>query len=80
MHRRKISIEEIHEALKKGDTIEDYPDDTPFPSRLISAIVHSRPIHVVAADNPETGETIIISVYEPNVIKWDSYYKTRRKS
>lgn len=79
MHARKITIEEIRQLLLKGEVIENYPDDKPFPSRLVSGMVGSRPIHVVAAENNKMKETIIVSVYEPNIIKWDPYFKKRRK-
>jgi len=46
--------------------IEEYPDDTPYPSRLILGWNGTKPLHVVIADNNEDKETIIITAYEPN--------------
>ena len=35
MFERKVSIEEVRYVLETGEVIEEYPDDTPYPSRLI---------------------------------------------
>ena len=64
--------------LTTGETIEDYPDDTPFPSRLVLGWVGSRPLHVVAADNPEEENTIVITVYEPEPDQWEVGFRRRR--
>ena len=53
-------------------TFEDYPDDTPFPSRLTLGRVDERPVHVVWATATGTGRVVIITVYEPNPEEWDN--------
>lgn len=78
MNERGITVREIHEALETGTVIETYPDDTPYPSRLILAWRGPRPIHVVVADNPQDDETIVITAYEPNPNQWDSAFSRRR--
>ena len=35
MFERRITEEEVRATLKGGETIEDYPSDTPYPSRLM---------------------------------------------
>jgi len=35
--------------------------------------------HVVAADNRKAGETIVITVYEPNPEEWEPDFKRRKK-
>jgi len=35
MARRNISAAEVRRVLTDGETIEEYPDDTPYPSRLV---------------------------------------------
>jgi hypothetical protein len=35
MFERDISVEDVRRVLSEGAVIEDYPEDTPFPSRLI---------------------------------------------
>jgi hypothetical protein len=76
---RRISPEEVCRILETGVAIENYPDDLPFPSRLVVGTVGSRPLHVVVADNRQDGEMVIITVYEPDPDKWDDDF-SRRKS
>ena len=80
MFERRITELEILEVLKRGKTIEDYPADLPYPSRLILGVVNGRTLHVVAADAKESQETIIITVYEPDPGSWQPGYENRRKS
>jgi hypothetical protein len=49
MFQRRISDSDIRELLGLGVIIEEYPDDVPYPSFLISGMVNSRPLHVVMA-------------------------------
>ncbi len=35
MFERRISVEDVNAALVNGKIIEDYPDDAPYPSRLL---------------------------------------------
>jgi len=51
MFERRISVDDVLQVLGAGDVIEDYPEDLPYPSRLMLGRVKNRPIHVVAADN-----------------------------
>ncbi len=78
MFERNISVEDVHSVLDTGEIIKAYPDDTPYPSRLILGWSGDRPLHVVAADNPAEGETIVITTYEPDPGQWDSDFKRRR--
>jgi hypothetical protein len=78
MIERGISKPEILEVLN-GEMIESYPNDSPYPSRLMMALINHRPLHVVAADIPETGETVIITVYEPDLRRWDVTFRLRRR-
>ena len=43
---------------------------TPYPSRLIVGCYKGRLIHVVAADNFDDEEIIVITVYEPAPSEW----------
>ena len=76
---RDISIDEVESVLETGEVIEEYPDDTPFPSRLTLGLPNNRPLHVVAADETDTDITHIITAYQPDPEKWDESFK-RRKS
>lgn len=79
MRQRRILVDEIEYVLDHGDEIETYPDDTPFPSRLMLGSPSGRPLHVVAADEPAAAITYVITVYEPDPTKWDADFR-RRKS
>ena len=74
-----IRSEEVGEALMKGERIEEYADDTPLPSYLMLGSARGRVLHVVAADDPEAQETIVITTYSPDPNEWEADYKTRRK-
>lgn len=77
MFQRGISVEDVRSALVTGKTIIDYPDDQPYPSRLMLGWCETRPIHVVAADT-EDGETIVITVYEPDPALWEAGYERKK--
>jgi len=78
MFQRKITKEEVLYVMEKGEVIEDYPDDSPYPSQLFFGKIGSRPLHVVAAKIFLEKETIIVTVYEPDVEKWDKDFKQRK--
>ena len=68
----------MRQALTIGSVIESYPDDTPYPSYLVLGWRGARPIHVVAADNVASNETIVITVYEPEPDRWESDFRRRK--
>lgn len=35
MFQRQVSKQDVRVVLETGETIESYPDDAPFPSRLV---------------------------------------------
>lgn len=78
MFQRQISIDDVRQAMTNGEVIEYYPMDTPYPSRLILGRRGSRPVHVVVADNAESQETIVITVYEPDLSRWEPGFKRRK--
>lgn len=80
MYQRVISEVEVRHVIETGETIEDYPDDSPYPSRLVLGWSGSRPIHVVVADNVDDQENIVITVYEPDPTEWEPDFKRRKKS
>ncbi len=77
MFQRHVDEKDVRSVLETGEIIEVYPDDTPYPSRLILGWLESRPLHVVAADNIADNETIVITVYEPEQDKWSPNFKRR---
>jgi Domain of unknown function (DUF4258) len=79
MVERRIAVADIEQVLTLGDVIEDYPNDTPFPSALYTGRTASGlPVHVVAARNTSEGSTIVITVYSPTPERWDATLRTRR--
>lgn len=79
MFQRRISKEEVRQVVAAGETIETYPTDKPLPSRLMLGWIGSRPIHVVAADDASAQETIIVTVYQPDIEEWESGFKRRAR-
>jgi hypothetical protein len=79
MFQRRISDQEVRHVIETGDTIEIYPEDNPYPSRLVLGRYGSRPLHVVVADNAVDQEIIVITVYEPNRDQWDEGFRRRRQ-
>ena len=78
MFQREINGQDVRHILTTGETIETYPQDTPYPSRLILGWCGDRPVHVVAADNITDHEIVVITVYEPNSEQWMPDFKRRK--
>ena len=79
MFERHISPEDVRFVVESGETIQEYPDDTPYPSRLMLGWKIKRPIHVVVADNEANNEKIIVTVYEPDTAQWTDDFKRRKR-
>ena len=75
-----ISSGNVRKVLEDGETIEDYPEDRPYPSRLVFGRAGERPLHVVAAYNALEDEAIVITAYEPDPERWEPDFKRRRKA
>lgn len=78
MFERRINDEDVRRVLVTGEVIEKYPDDHPYPSYLAVGFCGPRAIHVVAADNQEDQETVVITVYEPDPAQWDPMFRRRQ--
>lgn len=79
MFERNISRDDVRAMLATGEVIREYPDDTPYPSRLILGWRGKRPLHVVAADNHAAQETIIITVYQPDPDQWEPDFRSKKR-
>ena len=79
MFERNISEIDVHKILQNGKIIEEYPQDIPYPSKLIFGWIEKRPLHIVVGINVIGNETIIITVYEPSLRKWNEDFETRRE-
>ena len=74
---RGVSRAQVLEVIEKGEIIEEYDDDKPFPSALILGFVGKRPLHVVVALN--TGTAFVITVYEPQSNLFGPDFRDRKK-
>ena len=77
MFQRSISTSDVAAVLTEGKCIIAYPDDTPYPSRLMLGWRGECPLHIVAADTPES-ETIVITVYEPDPALWEPGFERKK--
>lgn len=66
--------------LLKGECIEEYPDDTPYPSALFLGLFEKIPIHVVASFDKVNSIVYIITAYKPSLKVFEVDYRKRRKS
>lgn len=80
MDQWKVDARILPALIKDGEVLETYPQDRPYPSRLILGWEGAEPVHAVAADVPGGEETIIITVYRPEADRWDNDFRTRRQS
>jgi hypothetical protein len=78
MAERGFSPDIIKSVIENGTVIKSYPDDTPYPSRLILGFDGKRPVHVVSAYNSENDTEYVITVYEPDLLKWSDDFTERR--
>ena len=74
---REISRSEILNAVMRGEIIDTYPADRPYPSCLL---FHNDelPVHVVAAVDPATSIGHVITAYRPDLGHFEADLKTRR--
>ena len=74
---RRISLQEMKEAIIKGEVIEDYPNDRYGPSCLIfGETAVGRPLHIQCS-YPSRLLIKIITLYEPDPTLWIDF-KTRK--
>ena len=78
MFERGISKNEIVEIIESGEIIEEYNDDYPYPSSLMFKMVSGKPVHIVLADNKSENQKIIVTVYIPDTVNFESDFKTRK--
>lgn len=79
MFQRRITEIDVRDAIEHGETIEEYSTDEPYPSRLVLGGPAGRPLHVVIAENAEANEAIVVTVYEPDLQRWEAGFRRRRK-
>lgn len=78
MFDRRVHEEEVATVARSGEVIEEYPQDTPFPSFLILGLIGEQPLHVVIGVEASTRICYIVTVYRPDPSLWDSAFRIRR--
>ena len=78
MFERGIRRDDVLAVMAQGETITEYADDKPYPSRLLLGSVETKPLHVVLAFNEATGLCIVVTAYEPAPEQWNSEFRTRK--
>ena len=78
MIERNIPVDAVRDVLENGEVIEEYLADEP-PRYLMLGWSGTRPIHVVGEDDPVTGETTAVTVYEPDIKLWKDNFTKRRR-
>jgi hypothetical protein len=79
MLEQRISRADAKHIVSAGEMIENYPDDTPFPSALFFGLWQNQPAHVVIAYDQATEMAFFVTVYRPDSTHFEADYKTRRK-
>jgi len=77
MFERGISVDDVRAVIAQSETIQAYPDDKPYPSKLLLGWIGSRPVHVVVAEDASDGILIGVTAYEPDPVHWDSEFKRK---
>jgi hypothetical protein len=78
MFERDISnIADLRRLLAEGETIEEYSNDFPNPTRLILGWLDDAPVHMAVSENRKTNETIIVTVYIPDPAQWMDDFRSR---
>jgi hypothetical protein len=67
----------ILEIVENSEIIETYPDDTRGSSFLILGFHSNKPYHLVLSVKSDI--VFVITIYEPNLDKFENDYKTRKK-
>jgi|WetSurSiteA1Bulk_404760.scaffolds.fasta_scaffold02602_2 hypothetical protein len=79
LFQRQTGAAAVLHVLNTGATIEQYPDDLLYPSRLVLGWWALRPIHVVVADNTEEGISLVVTAYQPDSEEREPDGRRRRK-
>ena len=79
MLERSIKREDVLSGLTKGEIINFYEDDKPFPSYLLLCYIQGIPLHIVFSINEPENILYIITVYNPSSNYYESDNQTRIK-
>lgn len=71
---------DVRAVLEAGDVIEAQDLDDQATKRIYFAHFDSVPLHVVAIDDGGLKETQVVTVYEPDLQRWQPGFRQRRTS
>ncbi|MCX6029248.1 MAG: DUF4258 domain-containing protein [Chloroflexi bacterium] len=75
----RLTFDEVYFSVMRGEIIEAYPTDKPYPSCLIlGQTFGGDPVHSVWAYNPQNRWAVLITVYRPDPRRWIDW-RTRRR-
>ena len=73
---RRVTVQEVREAVSAAEIVEDYPDDKYGPSCLLLGFTSTeRPLHIQCS-YPTRSLVKIVTLYEPAADLWIDF-KTR---
>ncbi|MFH1737776.1 MAG: DUF4258 domain-containing protein [bacterium] len=76
----RLTFDEVFFSVLNGEVIEDYPDDTPYPSCLVyGQTFGGDPVHSVWAFNERNRWAVLITVYRPDPNRWIDWRVRRPK-
>lgn len=78
MFERRLSKEDVVAVIRRGDVIQTYPDDRPYPSSLLLGFVRNQPVHVLVAQDDSTGECYVVTAYIPDPAIWLPGFKRKK--
>jgi hypothetical protein len=78
MFQRGFTPLEVTAVADMGLAIEDYPDDTPYPSKLILGWIDARPVYLVLANNVPENVHVVVAIYEPDASRWGPDFVGRK--
>ncbi len=74
----QLTFDEILFSVLRGQIIEDYPEDKPYPSCLVFGVTFlDKPVHSVWAYNKSTKWAVLITVYRPDPKRWINWKERR---
>jgi len=75
----EIILDDILHSVRRGDIIENYPTDLPYPSCLVLGTTPSgRPLHSVWAYDESNSWAVLVPVYCPDPARWIDWRISRR--
>lgn len=78
MFERGIVKADVLFVVTSGQVIVEYLDDKPFPSYLILGFVNANPLHVVVSSDTVTQTCHIITIYIPDLKRWENDFRRRK--